>query len=226
MLLLLIEDDRKLARTLAAGLEEEHFLVSVESDGHAGLRALTETPCDVCILDINLPGQDGFAVLKAVRQAKVTTPILVLTARDVVTDRIHGLNNGADDYLTKPFVFAELLARLHALLRRGGALHVDVMQRGALQLHLHAREVRVEQQLVALTPKQFSMLELLLRHEGEVVTRAMLLSSVWGYAFDPGTNLVDVHMAQLRRKLEQAGQVDVIRTLRGVGYRVDKIEPA
>lgn len=134
-------------------------------------------------------------------------------------DRVRGLRDGADDYLTKPFAFAELLARLEALVRRGGARHGDVIVHGLLRVCLSAHEVTVQDVRIELPPKQFAVLVMLLRHEGQVVTRTMLLRSVWGYSFDPGTNIVDVHVAQLRRKLEQAGAVDVITTIRGVGYR-------
>jgi DNA-binding response OmpR family regulator len=221
---LLIEDDVGLARTLAEGLIEERFRVEVMHDGESGLRALLGTPFDVCILDVNLPLRDGFSVLAAARSERVATPILMLTARDSVADRVRGLNEGADDYLQKPFAFAELLARLRALVRRGGSRHGDSLRNGALELQSTAHEVRVAGQQVELTAKQFALLEFLLRHEGEVVTRAMLLSSVWGYSFDPGTNLVDVQVGQLRRKLEQVGQQDFIRTIRGVGYRIDAPE--
>lgn len=218
VLTLLVEDDLRLLRALPAGLEEEGCTVDVASDGAAALAALQRIAYDACILDINLPTQDGFSVLAAARSAGVCTPILVLSARDAVADRVRGLQGGADDYLTKPFAFAELLARLHALVRRGGARHGDVILRGSLELCLSAHRVRVAGTAVELTPKQFAILAMLLRHEGEVVTRTMLLRSVWGYTFDPGTNVVDVHVAQLRRKLDQAGAVDAILTIRGVGY--------
>ncbi len=219
VLVLLVEDDVRLVRALSAGLAEESYSTHVARDGDAALSSLLQTPFDVCILDIQLPKQDGFAVLAQARAAGVTTPILVLTARDAVSDRVRGLREGADDYLTKPFAFVELLARLEALVRRGGARHGDVIVRGALRVCVSAHQVQVGEVPAELTPKQFSLLLLLLRHEGEVVTRSMLLRTVWGYSFDPGTNIVDVHIAQLRRKLEQAGAENVIHTIRGVGYR-------
>lgn len=219
MLVLLVEDDVRLVRALSAGLAEESYSVEVATDGDMALSTLCQTPFDVCILDIQLPKQDGFSVLAQARAAGVRTPILVLTAREAVSDRVRGLRDGADDYLIKPFAFAELLARLEALVRRGGARHGDVIVRGPLRACVSAHEVQVCENRVELTPKQFSILQMLLRHEGEVVTRSMLLRSVWGYSFDPGTNIVDVHIAQLRHKLEQAGAKDVIHTIRGVGYR-------
>ena len=219
MFVLLVEDDARLSRALSAGLMEEGCQVEVVADGQSALSVLSKTPYDAIILDIQLPSRDGFSVLAAARSAGVTTPILVLTARDAVSDRVRGLQDGADDYVTKPFAFAELLARLHALVRRGGARHGDVITRGALQVCLSAHRVTVHGIPIDVTPKQFAILALLLRHEGQVVTRAMLLRSVWGYTFDPGTNVVDVHVAQLRRKLEQAGATSAIQTIRGVGYR-------
>lgn len=225
MRVLLIEDDVRLVRALVAGLQEERFVVDVHSTGEGGLRSLLTDSYDACVLDVGLPDRDGFAVLAAARAAGRCTPLLLLTARDGLADRVRGLDLGADDYLGKPFAFAELLARLRALVRRGGPrphgqgrllcwrdVVVDVV----------SHEVRVGARPLEVTPKQFALLECLLRYRGEVVTRAMLLSSVWGYSFDPGTNLVEVHMAQLRRKLEGAGVTDLIRTLRGVGYRVDE----
>ncbi len=218
MLLLLVEDDRRLRRALSAGLAEEGYRVDEADDGEAALSALLQIPYDACILDLQLPRQDGFAVLAAARASQVRTPILVLSARDAVADRVRGLHGGADDYLTKPFAFAELLARLQALLRRGGARHGDVLVHGDLEVCLSAHRVRIAGQPLLLTPTQFAILAMLLRHAGQVVTRAMLLKSVWGYTFDPGTNVVDVHVAQLRRKLEQAGAERAIQTIRGVGY--------
>ena len=222
MLLLLIEDDVRLARTLSEGLEEEQFLVQICTDGESGLRALRKTPYDVCILDVKLPIRDGFSVVAAARQAGVRTPILMLTALDTLADRVMGLDQGADDYLNKPFAFAEVLARLRALMRRGGSRHGDVLRRGLLSLHLSAHQLRYAEQPLELTPKQFALLDMLWRHAGEVVSRSMLLSSVRGYSYDPGTNVVDVHVAQLRRKLDEVGHGSLIRTVRGVGYVVDE----
>ena len=219
MRLLLIEDDQRLVRTLAAGLEEEGFSIDTCEDGSAGLRALLSHPYDACVLDIGLPGLDGFAVLAEARARKVAVPILMLTARDAVADRLQGLDRGADDYLIKPFAFAELLSRLRAILRRSTAQRSTVLTLGAVRLDVKSHETSVDGARVALTQKQFALLEYLLLHEGEVVTRAMLLSGVWGYSFDPGTNLVDVHVAQLRRKIEETGHPCPIETVRGIGYR-------
>lgn len=225
MRLLLIEDDVRLVRTLLAGLEEEHFVVDVHKTGEGGLQALLADSYDACVLDVGLPDRDGFSVLAAARAAGNCTPLLLLTARDGLADRVCGLDLGADDYLSKPFAFAELLARLRALMRRGGPRprgQGRVLRWREVVVDIISHEVRVGDRPLDVTPKQFALLEHLLRYTGEVVTRAMLLSSVWGYSFDPGTNLVEVHIAQLRRKLEAAGVTDLIRTLRGVGYRVDE----
>lgn len=229
MRVLLIEDDLRLLRTLVAGLEEEHFVVDVHKTGEEGLKSLLTASYDACVLDVGLPDRDGFAVLAAARAAGSCTPLLLLTARDGLADRVRGLDLGADDYLGKPFAFAELLARLRALVRRGGPRphgQGHLLRWRDVVLDVVRHEVRVGDQLLDVTPKQFALLEHLLRYSGEVVTRAMLLSSVWGYSFDPGTNLVEVHIAQLRRKLEGAGVPDLIRTLRGVGYRVDEPDHA
>lgn len=220
MRLLLIEDDTRLHRSLSAGLCEEGFAIDGAHDGAGGLSALRTHRYDACILDINLPALDGFAVLRAARRAGVSLPILILTARDAVDDRVRGLNDGADDYLVKPFAFAELLARLRVLLRRGGPQRSAVLRLGDLVLDSRSHEVRAGLQRLALTQKQFALLECLMHHAGEVVTRAMLLSSVWGYSFDPGTNVVDVHIAQLRRRFEEHGRSCPVQTVRGVGYRL------
>lgn len=222
MRLLLVEDDSRLVRSLQAGLSEEGFAVDTESDGPAGLLALRMHRYDACVLDVNLPTPtcDGFAVLQAARAAGCLTPILILTARDTIADRVRGLDHGADDYLIKPFAFAELLARLRALFRRGTPQRCSLLTVGPLTLDPASREVRIAAQRIEVTQKQFALLEYLLLHSGEIVTRSMLLSGVWGYSFDPGTNLVDVHIGQLRRRIEHSGHTCPIETVRGVGYRM------
>jgi len=222
MRLLLVEDDHRLALSIAAGLSEEGFTVDLEADGPPGLAALQRHPYDACVLDINLPTPtcDGIAVLATARAMGCTVPILLLTARDAVPDRVRGLNEGADDYLVKPFAFAELLARLRSILRRGTPQRRSSLSCGAFVLDLVHREVRVGDQRIDLTQKQLTLLEYLFLHRGQIVTRSMLWSGVWGYSFDPGTNVVDAHIAQLRRRIEAAGHRCPIETVRGLGYRV------
>lgn len=226
MRLLLIEDDQRLERALRAGLTEEGFVVDPVGDGPPGLAALRAHRYDACVLDLNLPSGDGLVLLSAARAEEIATPILILTARDAIPDRVRGLDLGADDYLLKPFAFAELLARLRVLLRRGTTPRASVLRHGELTLDLATLKTRLAGQLIELTQKQRALLAYLMVHADEVVTRGMLLSAVWGYSFDPGTNIVDVHIAQLRRRIEQAGHRCPIETVRGVGYRLGSGEPA
>jgi two-component system OmpR family response regulator len=220
MTVLLVEDDPKLARTIARGLAEERYSVARCDTGEAAVDRLAAEAFDACILDVRLPGIDGFEVLRRSRAAGVTIPILMLTARDAVDDRVAGLKLGADDYLVKPFAFAELVARLGALLRRGAPHRGDVLKEGPLTLDATARRVAIDGREISLSPKQFALLEFLLRHRGEVVSRAMLLEQVFEYKFDPGTNVIDVHVAHLRQIIDRPGQPSIIQTVRGVGYRV------
>jgi two-component system OmpR family response regulator len=219
--LLLVEDDLKISRMLERGLGEEGFVVDTATRGGIGSERLRSGKFDVCILDVLLPDIDGFHVLEQARVAGVRTPVLMLTARDAVSDRVRGLTSGADDYLTKPFAFAELLARLHVLLRRGGAgAPTAGLRVGDIELdadgHFAARAGRP----LDLSAKQFALLEFLLRHPNQVVSREMILKQVFGYTFDTGTNIVDVHVSHLRQKLDPQGDRPCIRTVRGVGYRL------
>jgi len=220
MRLLLIEDDAKIAQMLRRGLQEEGFAVQVASDGVSGLEQVRAEPFDICILDVLLPRLDGFGVLERLRAGGSTLPVLMLTARDDVPSRVRGLNLGADDYLVKPFAFAELLARIRALLRREAGSREDRLRCGELELDPLEHRVWCRGEPVELSTKQFALLELLLRNPGHVVSRAMILERVWGYTFDPGTNLVDVHIAHLRQKIDGAAPPSLIQTVRGVGYRV------
>jgi two-component system OmpR family response regulator len=219
MRLLLVEDDRRLLAMLAAGFAEEGFVLELCASGPEAVTALSERCFDACVLDVGLPELDGFAVLAAARQKGVRTPILMLTARDGLADRVSGLNGGADDYLVKPFAFAELLARVRALLRRGGPQLDGKLRLGGLELDPQAHVVKSGAARIELSAKQFALLEYLLRHRGRVVPRTTLLSAVFDYNFDPGTNLIDVHIAQLRRRLSPHGHGELIQTIRGVGYR-------
>jgi len=221
--LLLVEDDPKLVRMLDRGLTEEGHQVTAVSNGEAALSRLSAEPFDACVLDVVLPGRDGFSILSEARAAGVKTPIVVLTARDAVPDRVRGLKLGADDYLTKPFAFAELLARLEARARKSdGAAPLGLRWRGIV-LDRQAHQVTVDGQPVELSTKQFALLEYLLGKKGEVLTRATLLEHVFGYAFDTGTNIVDVHLMHLRKRLGPAG-AELVVAVRGVGYRVSHDE--
>jgi DNA-binding response OmpR family regulator len=221
---LLVEDDPKLSRMIARGLGEEGYEVVLAADGETGLQRLLAGGIDACILDVLLPGVDGFAVLEQARAGGAATPILMLTALDAVPDRVRGLNLGADDYLVKPFAFAELLARLSALLRRGPLPRGRVLRQGPLVLDTTAHRLTVDGAEVALSQRQFALLELLLRRQGEVVSRAVILEEVFGYGFDPGTNVVDVHVANLRQRIDRPGHPSRIETIRGVGYRLRRGE--
>jgi two-component system OmpR family response regulator len=220
---LLIEDDVALARMLTRGLGEEGAVVEHVTDGARGLERLLAGAHDVCILDVQLPSLDGFEVVTQARAAGARTPVLMLTARDAVPDRVAGLRRGADDYLVKPFAFAELLARIEALARRE-RLHETAaapLSAGDLEVDLAACRVELAGRQIALSRKQLELLAFLMRHRGRVVTRAMVLAEVFGYAFDPGTNIVDVHIGHLRQKLDPAGGPSRITTVRGVGYRLE-----
>jgi DNA-binding response OmpR family regulator len=220
--LLLVEDDVKLVAMLTRGFAEEGFDVTAVGDGERGLEALRGGGFDACVLDVLLPGRDGFSVLETARGEGVATPIVLLTARDGVPDRVRGLSLGADDYLTKPFAFAELLARLHARMRKTSQAGARRLAWGPLALDTVAHEVAFAGEKIELSARQFALLEYLLRHPGEVVTRATLLEHVFGYAYDPGTNIVDVHIMHLRKRLGPAAAT-LVTSVRGVGYRVGDV---
>ncbi len=219
MRLLLVEDDPKLVRMLDRGLTEEGHQVTAVSDGEAGLAKLRSLAFDACVLDVVLPGLDGFAILEQARAAGISTPIVVLTARDAILDRVRGLRLGADDYLTKPFAFAELVARLEARARKKTAERPAQLRWRGITLDSRAHRVTIDGAALELSQKQFALLEFILGKQGEVLTRATLLEHVLGYAFDTGTNLVDVHVMHLRKRLGPAG-ADLVVAVRGVGYRV------
>ena len=222
---LVVEDERKVLRGLERGLRAEGYEVLAAADGEEGLRlALTQSP-DCVVLDLMLPGRPGLEVLAELRRAGLGTPVLVLTARDAVEDRVTGLDAGADDYLVKPFSFAELLARLRALLRRGHADRETLLRAADLEVDLLERRARRGGEEVELTQREFELLVYLLRHKNAVVTRQMLGQDVWrepGYAL---TNVIDVYVNLLRRKLEGKGRPPLIHTVRGVGYRLAEKAP-
>jgi two-component system OmpR family response regulator len=220
--ILLVEDDATTAAFIARGLDEAGFGVERAGNGRDGLFMASDPAVDAIILDRMLPGMDGLAVLAALGAAGIGKPVLLLSALGTPDDRLTGLEAGADDYLAKPFLFGELLARLKLLLRRsnptGGPL--TVLRLADLEMDLLSRRVRRGSRVIALQPREFRLLEYLLRHPDQVVTRTMLLEGVWDYHFDPGTNVIDVHVSKLRRKLEEAGEAPLLHTVRGAGYRL------
>jgi len=228
MRLLLIEDDRKAARLLAKGLQEEGFVVDVAPTGEDGEEKAAVNEYDLIVLDWVLPGKDGLAVCRALRAGATSTPILMLTARDSVADRVSGLSTGADDYLTKPFAFAELLARIRALLRRSRVAQPAVVRVADLTLDPATRRVTRGDGPVMLTPREYAILEALMRNAGEVVSRTRLTERVWDDASEVLDNLLDVHVSHLRNKIDHGASVPLIHTIRGVGYRLgqpDSAEP-
>lgn len=217
MRLLLIEDDAKLSRLLVRGLREEGFAVDATGDGDDGAWRAAENEYDAVILDVNLPGMDGFQVLEKMRAKGRRTPVLMLTARGALQDRLRGLNGGADDYLKKPFDFEELLARIHALLRRAAPEKEVLLRTGDLTLDPQKREVIRAGRGVDLTAKEFAILEYLLRHKGRVVSRTTLSEHAWDENFDAMSNVVDVTVYRLREKIHALG-TPLVHTVRGAGY--------
>jgi two-component system, OmpR family, response regulator len=220
MRVLVVEDEAAMASVLNRGLSEEGFAVDVAADGVDGLWYATEYAYDAIVLDVGLPGRDGFTLLAELRQRESWVPVLFLTARDAVDDRVRGLDLGADDYLTKPFAFAELLARLRVLLRRGARPRPAVLQVGGLRLDPAERTVRRGDHAVVLTAKEFAVLECFMRHPGETLTRTQLIEHVWDAEFGNDSNVVDVYVASLRAKLDRPFGSHLLETVRGVGYRL------
>ncbi|USI72530.1 response regulator transcription factor [Sphingomonas morindae] len=218
---LIVEDDDATALFISAGLESLGYQCSRSRGGDDALRAMTDGRHDVAILDRMLAGMDGLTILRAARAGGVTMPVLVLTALGQIADRVDGLEAGADDYLVKPFAMAELTARLTAITRRRSTGQaVTALTSGPLAIDLLHREVRHAGRLIALQPREIRLLEELMRNPGKIVTRSMMLERVWGFHFDPQTNLVETHMSRLRTKLALGGAKDVIETVRGAGYRL------
>jgi DNA-binding response OmpR family regulator len=218
---LLIEDDRRLAASVQRGLGESGLAVDVVREGDEGLAALLSTPYDVIVLDVMLPGKDGFVISRELRQQKVSTPVLMLTARDAVDDRVRGLEAGADDYMVKPFAMRELIARIRALARRHLPDRTAVLTAGTIVLDTAAHTLRVDGRQVELTAKEFAILDFFLHHPGRLLSRTQIIEHVWDYDFDGGHNLVEVYMGRLRRKLTAAGAGDPFVTVRGSGYRLE-----
>jgi two-component system OmpR family response regulator len=222
MKVLLVEDDRKILSFVKKGLKEQGFVVDACENGDEGYILASEQSYDVIVLDIMLPGRDGLSILRGLREKKITVPVILLTARSALHERVEGLNLGADDYLGKPFYMEELLARIHAVARRATGDQLSLMQVGNLTVNLITREVRVGKEVVDLTVREFSLLELLMRSPGRVFTRTHILEHVWGYDFDPQTNVVDVYVRRLRSKVDVNPEAPLIETVRGVGYRIIK----
>ncbi len=220
MRVLLVEDEERIADFVSRGLTERGYVVDVASDGEEALQWAHVADFDVVILDVMLPGRDGIEVCRALRARGVRTPIVMLTARDAVEDRVRGLDSGADDYLVKPFAFAELLARLRALMRREPAMLGNVLEAGDLRFDTAALEVSRQGVVIELTSKECRLLEYLMRHPNQVLTRTMIAEHVWNYEFDNATNVIDVHIRNLRRKIDDPFPAKLIQTVRGAGYRV------
>ena len=219
MYVLVVEDERRLAQLVRRVLEEEGHTVDTAHDGDEGLTMALDASHDVIVLDVMLPGRDGISVCSELRQQRVDTPVLLLTALDGVDDRVRGLDAGADDYLPKPFAFQELLARIRALgRRRVQAREPSELRFEDLVLDLRRRRAQRAQRMIELSPKEFSLLEYLMRNDGRVVTRTQILDHLWGYDYDSESNLVDVYVAYLRRKVDKGHKRPLIRTVRGVGY--------
>ncbi|MHB8220102.1 MAG: response regulator transcription factor [Acidimicrobiales bacterium] len=218
MKILVVEDDQAVRSSLDRALRLEGYTVDIADDGGQALRSLTADPPDAIVLDLGLPVMDGLEVCRRLRAAGDDTPVLMLTARDAVDDRVQGLDAGADDYVVKPFALAELLARLRALLRRRMGAAGDVLAFGDLVLDLGTREARRGDRAFTLTRIEFDLMELFLRHPRQVLTRDVILDRVWGYDFDSGTNSLAVYVGYLRRKTESEGESRYIHTVRGVGY--------
>lgn len=219
MRVLIVEDDLDAAAYLVKGLKESGYVVDHVADGREALYRVAAETYDACVVDRMLPGVDGLTIVKTMRSAGNAAPVLILSALGDVDDRVKGLKAGGDDYLVKPYAFAELLARLEALLRRGRSDAPDTMLKVAdLEMDLVGRTVRRAGRPIDLKPKEFALLEYLMRHAGHVVTRTMLLENVWDYSFDPQTNVIDVHVSRLRQKIDKGHDKPLLSTIRGAGY--------
>jgi len=219
MRILVLEDDSKIASFVVNGLRQSGFAVDHTSSGEEGLYLASTVPYDAAVVDIMLPHRDGLSVIEEMRRKNIATPVIILSARRSVDDKIKGLSTGSDDYLTKPFAFSELLARIQALIRRASSpTKSDQLQVGNLKLDLIKREVSRSEETLELQPREFALLEYLMRNAGRVVSKTMILEHVWDYSFDPQTNVVDVLVCRLRNKVDRNFDVKMIHTIRGVGY--------
>jgi heavy metal response regulator len=226
MRILVVEDERKVASFVKRGLETVHYAVDVEHDGEAGLKRLLEREYDLVILDVMLPRLDGLSLMSEIRRRRIKIPVLLLTARVTVADKVMGLDLGADDYLTKPFAFEELLARVRALLRRGAAAVPTELSISDLRLDPASRQVTRGGKRIELTPKEFALLEFLLRRREQVLSRTVIAQHVWGVNYDTFTNVIDVYVNYLRRKIDSGFDTKLIHSVRGVGYVLKEEPPA
>lgn len=222
MRILLVEDEKKMATFVRKGLSEQGMSVDVCLDGDEGYNVARSCPFDLIILDIMLPGRDGLSILRNLRREGNNVPVILLTARGEPFERVEGLELGADDYLAKPFYIDELIARVRTIVRRASGQGSHLYQVADLSVNLSSREVRRGDRLIELTPREFSLLECLVRSPGRVLSRVQICEKVWNYDFDPGTNLVDVYVQRLRSKIDKGQAVKLLHTVRGVGYKVDE----
>lgn len=219
MRILIVEDDPKIAAYVVKGFRQEGFAVDHAADGEQGLHLATTSPYDLAVVDIMLPKRDGLSLIDALRQGGINTPVIILSARRSVDERIQGLRRGGDDYLTKPFSFSELVARVHALIRRStGTVEATTLHAGDLTMDLIRREVERAGERIELQPREFALLEYLLRNKGRTVSKTMIMEHVWDLHFDPQTNVVEARMSRLRNKVDEAHAAKLIHTVRGAGY--------
>jgi len=218
--ILVVEDEPKIARFIKKGLSEEGYAVDVAKNGEEAISFATSAPYDVVILDLLLPRIDGITVCRRLRESDMSVSILILTAKDSIEDRVAGLDAGADDYLVKPFAFAELLARIRALLRRPKGMKPNLLQVGDLELDVAMRRVTRAGSTIELTPKEYSLLEYMMRNRCQVLTRTQILEHVWNYDFYAGSNIVDVYVRYLRKKIDEGHEEKLIQTVRGAGYSI------
>lgn len=225
MHILVVEDEKKVASFIQRGLEAEHYSVDVAFDGEEGLSRLFDNEYDLAIFDVMLPRRDGFSMLREARKQGIQVPILLLTARDTLADKVTGLDQGADDYLTKPFAFEELLARVRALLRRGTSTQPTLLTLADVNLDPLSRQVTRAGKKIDLTAKEFALLEFFLRNPGRVLSRALIAQHVWGVDFDTFTNVIDVYVKYLRKKIDADFEPKLLHTVRGAGYVMKESEP-
>jgi two-component system, OmpR family, response regulator len=220
MKILVVEDEKKIAAFIRKGLQAQGHVVDVSHHGDEGYTLATARPYDLMVLDIMLPGRDGLSILRSLRERRQGVPVILLTARSELNERLEGLNLGADDYLTKPFYIEELIARIQAVARRSTGTPQSTVEVGDLRVNLLTREVRRGAREIELTAREFALLERFMRAPGRVYTRIQICEQVWNYHFDPGSNLVDVYVQRLRKKIDDNEPVKLIETVRGVGYRI------